>query len=263
MQIDWFTLIAQIFNFLLLVLLLKHFLYDRIIQVMDDREQRIRSRLEEAEQKRKSAEEEAENYRKKTKELEQQRREKLEQAEDEAEAQRKELVASAREEVEQQKSQWKKTLEREQEDFLRDLQQTTGEQVYAVTRRVVQDLAHEDLEQQIVRIFLERLQALHDDEKERLSAIIQQSQETVEIRSAFEISEELRRNVKTAIEELADNHAPDLQFTQSKEMLGGIELNANGQKIGWSIRSYLTDLEQKWHEMLGEIVTQEEGEKTT
>lgn len=258
MQIDWFTLIAQIINFLLLVLLLKHFLYDRIIQVMDDREQRIRSRLDEAEQKRKSAEEEAQKYRKKTKELEQQRREKLEQAEQEAESKRKELMKQAREEIDRQKSQWKHTLEREQEDFLRDLKYATGEQVYAVTRRVVQDLAHEDLEGQIVRIFLERLQSINDDEKERLRSIIQQSQETVEIRSAFEISEELRQNVKTTLEELADNHTPDMQFTQSEEMLGGIELSANGQKIGWSIRGYLTDMEQKWHENLGEIVTQEE-----
>ena len=38
MQIDWFTLLAQIVNFLLLVWLLKHFLYGRVVRAMDERE---------------------------------------------------------------------------------------------------------------------------------------------------------------------------------------------------------------------------------
>jgi F-type H+-transporting ATPase subunit b len=40
MGIDWFTLVAQIANFLILVALLKHFLYNRIIKAMDEREKR-------------------------------------------------------------------------------------------------------------------------------------------------------------------------------------------------------------------------------
>ncbi len=37
MLIDWFTIIAQIINFLVLVALLKYFLYGRILQAMDRR----------------------------------------------------------------------------------------------------------------------------------------------------------------------------------------------------------------------------------
>jgi F-type H+-transporting ATPase subunit b len=263
MQLDWFTLFAQIINFLILVALLKHFLYGRIIQVMDEREQRITSRLTQAEEKRKQAEEEAETYRNKTKEIEQQRRETLEQAEQDAESRRKELAATAREAVEQQKAEWKKSLEREQEEFLRDLQQTTGEQVYAVTRRVIQDLAHDELERQIVRIFLERLHSLSDEERDRLRAIVEQSQETVQVRSAFEMPEDLRQQIRTTLDDMAADHPPDIAFVRSDDLLGGIELSANGQKISWSIRRYLTELEEKWREKLGEIRTQAQAEGTT
>jgi len=51
MQIDWFTLIAQIVNFLILVWLLKHFLYDRMVDGMDKRREKISSRLKEADEK--------------------------------------------------------------------------------------------------------------------------------------------------------------------------------------------------------------------
>ncbi len=58
MLIDWFTVIAQIIDFLILVFLLKHFLYGRIINAMDQRA-RITARLDEAEAQKKEAENEA------------------------------------------------------------------------------------------------------------------------------------------------------------------------------------------------------------
>ncbi|MCF8123589.1 MAG: hypothetical protein K9K34_14360, partial [Desulfarculaceae bacterium] len=55
MLIDWFTVAAQVVNFLILVWLLKHFLYDRIIKAIDQREADIAARSEEAEAKQDAA----------------------------------------------------------------------------------------------------------------------------------------------------------------------------------------------------------------
>lgn len=49
MLIDWFTVAAQAVNFLVLVWLLKRFLYKPILGAMDAREQRIASQLRQAE----------------------------------------------------------------------------------------------------------------------------------------------------------------------------------------------------------------------
>ena len=45
MAIDWVTVSAQIVNFLLLVWLLKRFLYQPVLSAMDRREQDIAERL--------------------------------------------------------------------------------------------------------------------------------------------------------------------------------------------------------------------------
>ena len=66
MLINWFTVIAQIVNFLILVVLLKYLLYNRIVRAMDERESKIQSRLKEAEEKEEAAEREAESFRQKT-----------------------------------------------------------------------------------------------------------------------------------------------------------------------------------------------------
>jgi len=58
MQINWFTVIAQIINFFILVWLLKRFLYKPILKAIDEREKKIASQLEDANAKEEKAEKE-------------------------------------------------------------------------------------------------------------------------------------------------------------------------------------------------------------
>ena len=56
MSIDWFTFAAQIVNFLILVGLLRYFLYGPIVRTMQDRERRVTQKLSDAETARAAAE---------------------------------------------------------------------------------------------------------------------------------------------------------------------------------------------------------------
>jgi F-type H+-transporting ATPase subunit b len=52
MLIDWFTVGAQVVNFLILVWLLKRFLYKPILHAIDERERRIAKELADADTKK-------------------------------------------------------------------------------------------------------------------------------------------------------------------------------------------------------------------
>ncbi len=58
MLIDWFTVAAQVINFLVLVWLLKRFLYQPIIDAIDAREKRIAAELADADAKKAEARQE-------------------------------------------------------------------------------------------------------------------------------------------------------------------------------------------------------------
>ncbi len=55
MLIDWFTVVAQIVNFLILVWLLKRFLYKPILDALDAREKKIAKELADADLKKTEA----------------------------------------------------------------------------------------------------------------------------------------------------------------------------------------------------------------
>ncbi len=73
MLIDWFTVVAQIVNFLVLVWLLKRFLYKPILNAIDAREKRIASQVLKAQETEEVAKKERDAYQQKNEDLEKQK----------------------------------------------------------------------------------------------------------------------------------------------------------------------------------------------
>ena len=73
MLIDWFTVGAQALNFLILVWLMKRFLYKPILHAIDAREKRIATELADADAKKAEAQKERDEFQHKNEEFDQQR----------------------------------------------------------------------------------------------------------------------------------------------------------------------------------------------
>jgi F-type H+-transporting ATPase subunit b len=251
MGLDWFTLIAQVVNFLVLVWLLKHFLYGRIVRAMNEREAKIAGRLEEAARRRASAEQEAELFRTKNREWEEQRDWMLARAKEEAESHRRELMEAARLETETAQVQWLEALRRERQGLLQDFRERVGQEVFTLARQGLKDLANADLEEQVLKVFVERIQALDPPEREALVAAARDSDREVEIRTAFPVLPEAREDLSQFLRQQLDDSV-DVRFTTVSELICGIELRAHSYRLAWNLDSYLEGLEARVFEALDE-----------
>lgn len=244
MQINWFTLLAQIVNFVILLFLLRRFLYKPILETMDQREQMIAAKLQDAEQKRAEAEQEAEQYRQQQQELDEKREEKLTEIHKEADARRKELLDKAQQEVEKKKQGWLEAVRREQDSFLQELRLRVGHEAAEVARRALQDLAGVQVERRIVDNFLSRIQALEADEIAEISGSVQKSNQAPVIRSSFELPDEVQQSITAALQDhlLWDGDRRP-RFEIQADLISGVELQVGGYRVAWTIRDYLNGLE--------------------
>ena len=80
MLIDWFTVAAQALNFLVLVWLMKRFLYKPILHAIDEREKRIAAEMANADKKKAEAEKESDEFKHKNEEFDRQTRRAFEQS---------------------------------------------------------------------------------------------------------------------------------------------------------------------------------------
>lgn len=253
MLINWFTVLAQIVNFLILVVLLKFLLYDRIIRAMDEREAKIRSRLKAAEVKAKEAEQEADTFRSKNQELDKKREKMIAQAKEEAEAHRKELTEQARHAASNLKSAWQEAIQREKATFIQNLKTSTGTQVYAIARKALGDLVDADLEDRTIEKFLSGIRGMDKKKREALVGSIRQAGDEVLIRSAFELSPAMRQKVTRALHKHFSD-ALTVHYETRSELIMGVELKVRGHKIAWTLQNYLDDLEENTLKILDKEV---------
>lgn len=249
MHIDWFVFLAQIFNFLLLMYLLKRFLYGRIIKAMDDREAKIAARFAEAEELKVKANEAAQLYEKRNQVLNEKKEVMLNEATMAADAKRKELMEKVREEVDAVKTRWQDMLVREQDAFFYDLRQRAAKQLYATARKALSDLADADLEDRIVDEFLRRIQALDAEKSIQMRKAISGGGNQVTIQSAFVIQAPRQAQIEEVLKKQITNGFK-IRYLREPDIVSGIEMRVNGHKIAWSLNEYLETLVESLTETL-------------
>jgi len=244
MLIDWFTVGAQIVNFLILVWLLKHFLYKPILDAIDAREKKIAAELADADTKRTEAEKERADFENKNKTFDQQRSALVAKATDEAKAERERLVDQAKKDADGLRASQMDALRNDQIRLGSEITLLAEKEVFAIARKALTDLATVSLEERVGEVFTRRLRELDPKSKELLGAALKNSPEPALVRSAFDLPANQRAAIQNALNETF-SAVVRIKFEESQDAICGIELTANGQKVAWSISSYLAGLSKK------------------
>jgi len=241
MLIDWPTVGFQIINFLLLIYLLKRFLYGPIIRAMQSREAELAAIRSEAEQARTEAQQTLADLRDRERRFDEWLAERRRQAEAEADQRRRELLAQAREDAETQRRNWRQALHAERRTFLNGLKQRSAAGVLRLTRQALMELTNEELETALVGVMIRRLEALPAEEMQRFIDAAQQS--PLHIRSGFEPSGELRRQLAEAMQRNYDL-SPSFDWHYDPERPLELEISTDGLRLSWGMETYLTELQQ-------------------
>jgi F-type H+-transporting ATPase subunit b len=244
MLIDWFTVGAQIVNFLILVWLLKHFLYKPILDAIDAREKRIAAELRDADTKKAEAEKERTDFEDKNKVFVEQRSALLGKAADEAKAERERLIDQAKKEAEGLRVTQADALRGEQNRLAGEITLLAEKEVFAIARKALTDLATVSLEERVGEVFTRRLRELDPKAKALLGDALKNSSQPALVRSAFDLPPDQKAAIQNALNE-SFSAVVRIKFEDSQDVVCGIELTANGQKVAWSIASYLTELSKK------------------
>lgn len=275
MGIDWFTIIAQIINFLILVALLKRFLYGPIVRAMDRREAEISSRLTVASEKTAEAEKERARYEGLASELAGNRDALLAKARDEVAALRQGLLENARQEVDRNRSQWQESFQRERESFLLALRRHVSQEVCAVAHQAVSEMADASLEERMAICLERRIRELDETERGKLAAHFLVAGQEIVVRSAFEMNSEARKTIFRALHDLtvvaaergaysgsgdcdpllpveaALTGSGGVRFDVDPALVCGIEIVSGGRSLAWNLEDYLDEMEQRLLEVVG------------
>jgi F-type H+-transporting ATPase subunit b len=251
MLIDWFTVGAQALNFVILVWLLKRFLYKPILNAVDAREKRVAAELADADAKKTEAKKERDEFQHKNEEFDQQRAALLSKATNEVKVERQRLLDEARQAADALSAKRQETLRSEAQSLNQAIRRRTQQEVFAIARKALTDLATTSLEESLVEVFTRRLREMDGKAKADLAAALKTTSHPALMRTAFDLSEVQRAAIQKAVNEFFSTEI-HLRFETAPDLISGIELTTNGQKVAWSIADYLVSLEKGVTDLLKE-----------
>ncbi len=235
MLIDWFTVGAQALNFLILVWLLRHFLYRPVLAAIEAREKKVTAKLVDAAAREAQAQSERDDFRRRNQAFDRDREILLRKATEEAGNERQRLVEAARQDSLLLRSRLTESLARERAELNRRLLTLTQEEVLALARDTLSDLAGVTLEDRMIEVFITHLRELRPKPAAAELAVV---------RSAFEVSSTQRPGLEAVIRDRL-GAAVDIQFEIAPGLVCGVELRVSGVKLAWSVADHLSTLSER------------------
>jgi len=251
MLFDWFTIVAQLFNFLILIWLLKKFLYKPILNAIDVREQYVVKQLNAAQDAKNEALKSLDELKLKIADIEQNKQQMLHDAFVEAETEKRKLFVEINNDAEILRNKLNEAICNEQLALSSEIMRKAKDEIYSVIRKLLEDMADVHLEEQIIKVFIKRLNNLEHQENSKLLIALESAQSGVIIRSAFDISVEYQQMLREAIKNKT-KHQVLVTFYTVAYLTAGIELVTSGYKIEWSVYDYLVTLENLVTDLLSE-----------
>jgi F-type H+-transporting ATPase subunit b len=249
MNIDWFTFVAQIVNFLILVALLRWLLYDRILEAMQSRQERLAARLSSAEEAESRAERSRQHYESLRAEVNHTREQALSELQTQIAEQRDAMIREARDATDQLRRQWREELARDRQELLNTLRREAGSAGLRVAEHLVSKLGDAKLRNNLVQQFLRQLEQVAAEQRKEVAAQLAGDGAVMIVRTYPDLEPTQQQRIEAFLADWLESD-PAVEFEEDPALVCGLELDAAGHCFGWNARDALQDLELEFEQQL-------------
>lgn len=254
MQIDWWTFAAQIINLIILLFLLRKFLYIPVLKAVDARQKLIADELKKAADEHRKAARLMRECERRTAEIETQKQEILATARLEAEKLSARLSAEVEAQYAQERQENKDRLSAEKKRFELAVQGLIGEYFALLAGGALRQMADVSLSDLVIAKFEDKISKMPETEKKALAETLGQKK-TVEIQTAQEISAERLSDLQRFLRaQLGLSENVKFKTVIKPELVCGLAIQADEQLISWNFAGYLQTFQRQMDEEMQQLL---------
>ena len=237
MELDWTTFLLEVINFLILVWLLKRFLYQPVLAVIETRRQRISDELAQADRTQKDAQALKEQYEARLVDWEQEKRGVRDVLEQELVQERSQRIEQIEDELEQQRLKHK-TRDQQQQAQWRSAAETEALRLgSSFTSQLLKKLSGPDLDQRLQQLFIDELAALPESTLEMLREEWQGGSVDINVSSAIPLDSERQQVIRQTLERKLGRAEGLWHFNLDESLIAGLRISSGG----WMLQANLQD----------------------
>jgi F-type H+-transporting ATPase subunit b len=235
-EMSWSTFILEIFNFLILVWILKHFLYKPVLNVIERRQSGIRQTLANAEAMSAEAQELQKRNEGQLAEWDLERQQAREALASELEAERARKMEELRADIEQERLKARVTGERQQADTMRRIEEAALGQGARFAARLLEQAAGPELQARLVDMAIDGLSRLPPERTAALRNSYGRTADAIVVEFAYPLPDDQHRRLKQTLAEAIHSDRP-WRFERNDDLLAGIRITIDA----WVLAANLQD----------------------
>jgi F-type H+-transporting ATPase subunit b len=251
MLIDWFTTGAQLLNFLILVWLMKRFLYRPVLAAIAAREAGIAAQLGDAAARQTAATQEGASYRQKIADFERERTASMSAAVAQAQTERERIVGLGKAACDAMRDAQVTAMEEAKKSLSVEVGAQVREEVFKTVRQTLAQLADASLEASMVRRFAQRIAEMEPAGRTQLAAALATDPTKAVIRSATPLDDAARVILTEALRDIGLGELA-LSFEVAPRLVCGMEFCVGGWKLAWNVDACLDGMEWRAAALLKE-----------
>lgn len=238
MALDWTTFVLEMINFLVLLWLLKHFLYKPVLDILARRQAGIERTLNEAQEKETFAATLQSQYESRLADWEQEKKQARIRLDAEMSVERERQLAALRRDlaIEQERNTAQET--HRQELLKRELTAQCNEQARQFTSKLLSKLAGPDLEARLVTLFIDELAVLSEERIAPLQTSLHDHSHG-SISSAYPLTEQQRQQIVDAIRSRL-KIPEQIEFIEDSSLLAGLRVTLDAWQLDFSLAGELS-----------------------
>lgn len=247
MELNWSTFLLEILNFLVLLWILKRFLYKPILETIARRRAAIEKTLADARELSNEAQVLKSRYENRLAEWEQEKEAGREDLRREVAKERERQLAALVAELEKEREKARVLEERRQEDCLRKYQATCLEQDARFVSRLLSRLVGPELEERLFDLVLEQLEGLPAAQRDAIRLACEEGADQTMVVSAYPLDER-RREVLARKLGLLLGIPVSCRFSEDAALMAGLRITMGAWILHANLQDELKSFTESIHE---------------
>jgi len=236
LEFSWTTFVLEIINFLVLIWILKRFLFKPVMTVVSQRQAGIDKQLSESQRLNDESAALKDEYENRLANWERQCQLARETLTREIESERTSRLDLLKQSIEQEKKKAEVAESRQRLEAIRDSEQQALQQSAQFATSLLRRASGPDLEARLLGILLDNLSSLSREDAAKLILQWGVLPEVIEVSSAYPIPEEKRQELEKALMDVSQLSIP-VQYDENPDLIAGLFITIGA----WCLRANIRD----------------------
>jgi F-type H+-transporting ATPase subunit b len=237
-ELSWSTFVLEIINFLVLVWILKHFLYRPVLDVIARRRAGIEQRLADARQLHDDAEALKADYENRVADSERERQQARAALARELDEERARQLQALQATLAQEREKAQVMESSRRAEAAREIEQRALQQSAQFAARLLAATAGPELEARLLDVLLEGLTSLPGERVAALRTQWGEPPDAIVVASAYPLADERRQQLETALTGII-GHAIPVRYERDEELVAGLQISIGAWLLHANVRDEL------------------------